>query len=200
MAATQSARAPILSAPDRRRFYRADMEIDGRILGESGAEQDCLTADVSPGGARLKAPRLPLEGESLVLYLGPLGRVPAKVSRIEPEGAFGVAFQVSGHKREKLAEQLTWMMNKGLFAHEAEERRSTRHDVAGSIPVILEDGTSLVCEVRDFSLVGCSVSTTRPRPPIGAWVRVGQTYGRVARFLNDGFAIDFETRTARAAP
>ncbi len=196
MAAIQSNRAA-LSAPDRRRFYRADIEVDGRIMDERGVEQDCLTADVSPGGARLRTPRPPLEGESLVLYLGPLGRVPAKVSRIEPEGAFGVQFQVSGHKREKLAEQLTWMMNKGLFAHE--ERRATRHDGAGSLPVILEDGTALVCEVRDFSLVGCSVRTDRPRPPVGAWVRVGQTYGRVARYLHDGFALDFQTRASHAA-
>jgi hypothetical protein len=198
MAASQPARSFALSAPDRRRFYRADMEIDGRVMNESGAEQDCLTADVSPGGARLRTPKLPLEGESLVLYLGPLGRVPAQVSRIEPEGAFGVKFQVSGHKREKLAEQLTWMMNRGLFAHE-DERRHTRHDGAGSLPVILEDGAALVCEVRDFSLVGCSVRTDRPRPAVGAWVRVGQTYGRVARYLNDGFALDFETRPARPA-
>jgi hypothetical protein len=196
MAATLSNRATTLSAPDRRRFYRADMAVDGRVMGQSGVEQDCLTADISPGGARLRTPRPPLEGESLVLYLGPLGRVPAKVSRIEPEGTFGVQFQVSGHKREKLAEQLTWMMNKGLFAHE--ERRATRHDGAGSLPVILEDGTALVCEVRDFSLVGCSVRTSRPRPPIGAWVRVGQTYGRVARYLEDGFALDFQTRPSAA--
>jgi hypothetical protein len=161
-------------------------------MSESGMEQDCLTADISPGGARLRTPRPPLEGESLVLYLGPLGRVPAKVQRIEPEGTFGVAFQVSGHKREKLAEQLTWMMNKGLFAHE--ERRSVRHDGAGALAVTLDDGTSLICEVRDFSLVGCSVRTNRPRPAVGAWVRVGQTYGRVARYLSDGFALDFQTR------
>lgn len=200
MAATQSARAFSLTAPDRRRFYRADMAIDGRVMGESGAEQDCLTADISPGGARLKTPRPPLEGESLVLYLGPLGRMPAKVSRIEPEGAFGVHFQVSNHKREKLAEQLTWMMNKGLFAHESNEQPAARRDSAGAIPVILEDGAALVCEVRDFSLVGCSVRTMRQRPAIGAWVRVGQTWGRVARYLNDGFALDFENRPARTAP
>ena len=36
------------------------------------------------------------------------------------------------------------------------------------------------------------VSLTRERPPIGAWLRVGQTYGRVARYLDDGFAVDFQ--------
>lgn len=198
MAATLPVRSSTLAAPDRRRFYRAPIEIGGRSMAETGVEQDCLTADISPGGARLRAPRTPLEGESLVLYLGPLGRMPAQVSRIEPDGAFGVSFQVSGHKREKLAEQLTWMMNKGLFAHE-EERRATRHDSAGAIPVTLEDGTALVCEVRDFSLVGCSVKTQKPRPAIGAWVRVGQTYGRVARYLSDGFALDFQARPPNGA-
>jgi len=30
-------------------------------------------------------------------------------------------------------------------------------------------------------------------PPIGAWARVGTIYGRVARPIEGGFAIDFET-------
>jgi hypothetical protein len=32
---------------------------------------------------------------------------------------------------------------------------------------------------------------------LGGWVRVGQTYGRVARYLEDGFAVDFEARLLR---
>ena len=41
-------------------------------------------------------------------------------------------------------------------------------------------------------MVGASLKTAQTRPSIGAWVRVGQTYGRVSRYLEDGFAIDFQ--------
>ena len=35
------------------------------------------------------------------------------------------------------------------------------------------------------------------RPEIGAWVRVGQTDGRVARYTETGFAVDFQPKLAR---
>lgn len=196
MPASPARAAAFIGAPDRRRFLRTDIEVSGRVLDRRGREQDCRTADISPGGARLVASAPPVEGESVVLYFSEFGRTPGEVVRVEPGGHFSVAFHTSAHKREKLAEQLTWMLNKGLFAHE-EERRSARHEAAGAVSVELDDGTRLYCEVRDFSLVGCSLKTAQARPTLGGWVRVGQTYGRVARYLEDGFAVDFEARLLR---
>ena len=53
------------------------------------------------------------------------------------------------------------------------------------------------CDVLDFSLVGASLRTAQRRPELGAWVRVGQTYGRVSRYLADGFAVDFQSIPGR---
>ncbi len=184
-------RSTALPAPDRRKHRRADIAIDGRIMSAEGREQDCRSLDVSVGGARFAAPRgVPPEAGVLV-YMDELGRLPGTVTRVAADGTFGVSFDISAHKREKLAEQLTWMLNKGLFAYD-EVRRHPRKESSGAISVTMEDGALLYCEVRDFSLVGCSLRATRDRPPIGTWLRVGQTYGRVARYLEDGFAVDFQ--------
>jgi hypothetical protein len=190
-------RSTAVSAPDRRKHRRADLAIAGRIMSEGGREQDCRTLDVSVGGARFAAPRGVPPQAGVVVYMDELGRMPGTVTRVAADGTFGVCFDISAHKREKLAEQLTWMLNKGLFAYD-EQRRHPRKETAGAISVSLEDGTLIYCEVRDFSLVGCSLRGTRDRPPLGAWLRIGQTYGRVARYLEDGFAVDFQAPTRRA--
>jgi hypothetical protein len=178
-------------AADRRRFRRAELALVGRILDARGQERDCRTMDVSPGGARLVAPETPREGDRIVIYLDAIGRVPARVTRQADDDGFGVAFEATAHKREKIAEQLTWLINKDRLGLD-DERRDERLAASASIAVTLEDGRALYCEVMDFSIVGASLKTAQLRPDIGAWVRLGQTYGRVSRYLEDGFAIDFQ--------
>jgi hypothetical protein len=178
--------------PDRRRFRRTALTLAGRVLHARGLERDCRTLDISPGGARLMAPEMPAPGDQIVLYLDEIGRVPAEVMRASPEDGFGVLFQATIHKREKIAEQMIWLLNKNRFGLE-EERREPRYASSNAISVTLEDGRALHCDVLDFSLVGASLRTAQKRPEIGAWVRVGQTYGRVSRYLPEGFAVDFQT-------
>ena len=193
-----SVRAALARTPDRRRFFRAEVNLKGRILGEGegAAEADCRTEDVSVGGARLTSAIAPALGEKILLYLDELGRTPAEVVRVGQGGEFAVSFTASQHKREKIAERLTWLLNKNLFA-EGEERRAPRQSGGGPVEIVMDDGTKMTCDVRDFSLHGCSLRTDRQRPPIGVWVRIGMTYGRVARYFDDGFAVDFEPRGAR---
>jgi hypothetical protein len=164
--------------------------LNGRVLSARAQEHDCRTLDVSPGGACLIAPQGQKLGESIVLYLDQIGRVPAIVARAGPEGGFGVTFAATAHKREKIADQLTWLLNKDRFPPD-EGPQEARFSPAG-VAVSLEDGKILHCEVVDFSMVGASLKTAQKPPPIGAWVRIGQTYGRVARYLPQGFAVDFQ--------
>ena len=86
----------------------------------------------------------------------------------------------------------------GNIGIDAEERRAPRLVEGGPTPLARiqpEDGEAFDAEVLDFSLAGTTLRTARQRPPIGAWVRVGNTYGRVARYLEVGFAVDFEPRS-----
>jgi hypothetical protein len=180
------------NAPDRRRFRRLDVGLSGRLLDRSGDEHDCRTIDISPGDARLASPVRSQAGDRLIVYLKDLGRVEAEVVRILDDGAaFAVQFQATAHKRERIAEQLTLLINPGCAGED--DRRQKRFTGAGVTPIEFEDGATAPCEILDFSLVGMAVRCAR-RPLIGAWVKVGNQYGRVSRYLDNGFAVDFAMR------
>lgn len=181
---------------ERRRFRRLNLVVGGRMLDTLGREHDCRTADMSPGDARIAASVLPEVGERVVLYLDGLGRVSGRVAR-RGERDVAVIFDFSAHKREKLAEQLTIAINRDIEI-EPEARAVPRLIESGTASLAriqLENGVAYEGEVLDFSLTGVTLRTRRPAPPIGAWVRVGGTYGRVARLIENGFAVDFERRS-----
>jgi hypothetical protein len=177
---------------ERRRFRRMPITVTGRLLDTFGREHDCRTADISPGDVRIAAVNLPPIGERVVIYLEGIGRVSGKVARKCGEGEVAVIFDFSAHKREKMAEQLTLIVNRDLGI-EAPVRPIIR-DGAQHIKLEFETGEAYEGEVVDFSLAGISIKSKRPPPLIGVWVRVGNVYGRVARLIEGGFAIDFEPR------
>lgn len=173
---------------ERRRFRRMPIEVNGRMLDTLGREYDCRTADISPGDIRIAAPILPPVGERVVLYLDGIGRVSGSVARKCGEGEVAIIFDFSAHKREKLAEQLMLVVNKDLGVDE--QVREIREG-AQTVQLAFETGESYDGEVLDFSLAGITIRSQRPPPLIGVWVRVGAVYGRVARLIEGGFAIDF---------
>ena len=177
---------------ERRRFRRTPMVVGGRMLDPLGREQDCRTADISPGDVRIAAPVLPEVGARVVLYLDGLGRMSGRVARKCGEGEVAVIFDFSAHKREKLAEQLTLAINAHLGVET--EARPPMLESGKMARIEFEGGESCQGEVLDFSLAGMTLKTGKAPPLIGAWVRVGGVYGRVARLVNGGFAVDFEPR------
>ena len=179
-------------AQERRRFRRTPLIVGGRMLDTSGRELDCRTADISPGDVRIAATELPTVGDRVVLYLDGIGRVSGKVARTCGVGEVAIIFDFSAHKREKLAEQLTLAINKDLGIEEPAHKIVT--DKSRFIRIEHEAGDAYEGEVLDFSLAGVTIRTPRSAPPIGAWVRIGGVYGRVARLIDGGFAVDFEHR------
>jgi hypothetical protein len=175
---------------ERRRFRRMPIEVTGRLLDTFGREHDCRTADISPGDVRIAAPMLPRVGERVVIYLDGIGRVSGKVARTCGEGEVAVIFDFSAHKREKVAEQLTLIINRDLGIEEPV--RPIARDGAQHVMLEFETGETYEGEVTDFSLAGVTIKSKRPPPLIGVWVRVGTVYGRVARLVEGGFAIDFD--------
>ncbi|MDZ4690813.1 PilZ domain-containing protein [Terricaulis sp.] len=176
---------------ERRRFRRMPIEVSGRMLDPLGREHDCRTADISPGDIRIAAPILPQVGDRVVLYLEGIGRVTGNVARKCGEGEVAIIFDFSAHKRERLAEQLTIFVNRDLGIDEP--LREIREG-AQTVSLSFETGEVYEGEVLDFSLAGITIRSKRPPPLIGVWVRVGAVYGRVARIIEGGFAIDFEAR------
>lgn len=182
-------------ARERRRFRRLPLSVSGRILDTLGREHPCRTADISPGDVRIEASVLPGVGERVVIYLEGYGRLCGSVAR-RGERDIAVIFDFTAYKREKLTEQLTLAINEKLGL-EPQERRTPRLVETGPTPLAriqLETGEAFDAQVLDFSLTGATLRTTRPAPPIGDWVRVGNTYGRVARYFDGGFAVDFEPK------
>jgi hypothetical protein len=188
-----------INAAERRRFRRMPIEVSGRMLGSGGQEHDCRTADMSPGDVRIVTPTPPPIGQQVVLYLEGFGRVSGKVARTCGAGEVAVIFDFSARKRDKLVEQLTLAVNKSLgieeFTHRAAARETTR-----TIRIEHEAGDAYEGQVVDFSLTGLTIHTRRQAPPIGAWVRIGGVYGRVARWIEGGFAVDFDPRAQRPHP
>jgi hypothetical protein len=188
-----------INAAERRRFRRMPIEVNGRMLGSGGQEHDCRTADMSPGDVRIVTPTPPPIGQQVVLYLEGFGRVSGKVARTCGEGEVAVIFDFSARKREKLVEQLTLAVNKGLGIEEPAHRAITR-ETTRTIRIEHEAGDAYEGHVVDFSLTGLTIHTRRQAPPIGAWVRIGGVYGRVARWIEGGFAVDFDPRAQRPHP
>ncbi len=201
------ARAPALTLPEasaklqalnprpreRRRFRRVPMEVSGRMLDPYGREHDCRTADISPGDARFMALAAVRVGDRIVFYSDALGRLEGLVVRRMSEGEFAVVLAATPHKREKLAETLTWLMAKDTIGDEplAPKRQAARA-LGGPTEILLDDGGVILGEILDFSLVGMAIGSKGQRPAIGDWVRIGNVHGRVARWFENGFAIDFE--------
>ena len=176
---------------DRRRYRRVDVATPGRLfLPEGQSEIACSVLDLSPGGARIACDGQLATGVNVVLYAGEFGRFEGHVVRLSG-GDYGVQFNCSALKRERIAEQLTVFLNKGVV-DESALRRHDRKPTRGTARYTRASGQVVECEVMDLSLSGVSL-ITETRPPIGEIVLIGQMAGRIARHHTHGIAIEFIT-------
>ncbi|HWU25234.1 MAG TPA: PilZ domain-containing protein [Rhizomicrobium sp.] len=173
---------------ERRQFKRVRVELAGRLFVPSdNREASCQVVDISTGGAQINCEIVPALDETVVLYIDNFGRFEGIVVRPE-EGNFGVRFQCSAMKREKLAEQLTLYMNKDLVDASV-IRRHDRTETKGLAKFTRVTGEIVNCTVLDLSLSGISLKSD-VRPPIGEVVLIGNAAGRVARHHETGIALE----------
>jgi hypothetical protein len=181
---------------ERRRYRRVPVDLKGRLFvpGEE-REASCTITDMSPGGAQLACEVIPEAQTAVVIYIDGFGRFEGVVARPPKgewsEGKFGVQFNCTAMKRERVAEQLTLYLNSGSIDPSA-LRRHDRAPTKGLARFTRANGDVVSCEVLDLSLGGVSL-TTDARPPIGEVVLIGQMAGRVARHHETGIAIEFVT-------
>jgi hypothetical protein len=110
---------------------------------------------------------------------------------------FGVQFACTASKRERIAEQLTLFLNKALV-DETVLRRHERTHQKGFAKFTRADGQVINCEVMDISVGGVSLKS-EIKPPIGEYVLIAQTAGRVARHHEHGIGIEFVGQEKPAA-
>lgn len=181
---------------ERRRFPRVAVDLKGRLfVPEEECESPCAITDMSPGGAQVVCERTPILQAPVVLYIDGFGRFEGVVARLVkaegPEGKFGVRFNCSPLKQERVAEQLKAYLNSGTIDPTA-LRRHDRRPTRGLARFTRANGDVIQCEVLDLSLGGVSLATD-VRPQIGEIVLIGQMAGRVARIHENGIAIEFVT-------
>jgi hypothetical protein len=193
--ASQNAERPSLrkaEAIDRRRYRRVIWQVPVRGLTGAGEEFACNTIDVCAGGIRINLARPLAKGEELVLYIDGIGRVEGAVVRILNEVGYAIEFRVPPRKREKIADALTWLVNKDRLGL-SDERIAERRPATGQVIAIHGKDTSIACAVVDVSLFGVALKTSGPRPMIGDRVQIGERAGTCVRYIDGGFAVDFRT-------
>ena len=174
---------------ERRRFKRIRVDLPGRLfVPAEEREARCTVIDLSPGGAAIDCEIAPTQDAQVVLYVDGFGRFEGTMVRPQ-RGGFGVRFNCSPLKRQRIAEQLMLFLNKALVDPSV-LRRHERAPTKGFTRFTRADGQLIRCEVLDLSTSGVSVKTDI-RPPIGEYVLIGQMAGRVARHHESGIGIEF---------
>lgn len=182
---------------ERRRFRRVRIDLPGRLFTPSdGQEARCSVIDLSPGGASITCEIMPEPGMPVILYADGFGRFEGHVARRDGMG-FAVQFACTPSKRERIAEQLTLFLNKALV-DETVLRRHERSHQKGFAKFTRADGQVINCEVMDISVGGVSLKS-EIKPPIGEYVLIAQTAGRVARHHEHGIGIEFVGQEKPAA-
>lgn len=177
---------------DARRHARVTVSLPARCLFEDRSEIHCRVTDMSPGGAAVEAPTFGRPRERVVAYVDEIGRVEGRVARRFP-GGFAIAFEATPARRDKLADRLTWIVNRALLGLPEDRRHERVAPLRPWSTLVLADGAAVRCRILDVSTSGAAVAA-EIRPPIGATVLLGRTRGRVVRQSGSGVAIEFDPR------
>ena len=181
---------------DRRRHKRVDLSLPGRFLTDLGDDASLSTINLSCSGALIQAATMPDPGQELVCYFDDLGRVVATVIRHTGEG-FAVSFNVAAHKREKIADRLTWLLNKDALDL-SEGREAPRYAADVPAQVLRANGQVLACRVLDISLTGANFECKGAAlPRIGEIVSAGAIPAEVIRIGIGGFAVRYLQKDER---
>lgn len=171
---------------DRRRHERIPLRLGGRFLLD-GEDYPLVSVNVSCGGGLFRSKTVPPQQTRVVCYLDELGRIAGEVVRADGE-TFAVVFEATDRKRDKLADQLMWILNKGRYGFE-EVRTAPRYAGGKQASVIRANGVKLDCRVLDLSVSGAAFECSGPLPFIGERVRAGRLRGVVVRAQPGEFAI-----------
>ncbi len=178
-------------AEERRRHSRVKVRLPGQFMRENRQEFPCITIDMSLGGVALAADE-PVElAERIVAYLDHVGRVEGRVVR-DFLGGFAIAMKLPSLKRDRLADQLTWLTNRQELGMPEDRRHERIRPRRSRTTLILPTGREVMASIVDVSQSGVAVSLASPvAPPVGTPVTVGTTKGHVVRLFPNGLAVEF---------
>ncbi|HXF54382.1 MAG TPA: PilZ domain-containing protein [Hyphomicrobiaceae bacterium] len=188
--AQPAASAPACLAAERRRHRRVEITLLGRIMRATRQEYPAKLIDISVGGAAMMSAAAVEIGERIVAYFDHLGGIEGPVVRTF-DGGFAMTIAASRHKREKLAAQLTWLINRDELP-ESFGRRHERYTLESCTATLRIDAeTPAEAHVRDVSISGALLET-EARPALGSEVMLGKLRCRVVRHHAKGIAVEFK--------
>ena len=177
-------------AAERRRHSRAEVCLSGQFMRENRQEFPCKTINISPGGIAFAADASVTLGEKIIAYLAQIGRVEGLVRRQFP-GGFAISMTLPAIKREKLADQLTWLANRQDLGMPEDRRHERIQPDERHSTLTMPNGREILCKIIDISRSGAAIATSLS-PGIGSTVTLGKTRGQVVREFAAGVAIEFD--------
>jgi hypothetical protein len=174
---------------DKRLHPRVKVALLGRFLLPDRTECPFQTIDMSAGGVALFAPVRGEVGQKIVLYIDELGRLEGQIVR-RITGGFAVKLSVTPAKRDRLADQLTWLANRDELGLVEDRRYHRIQPVANSSTLTMADGRKFIVGVLEITLSSAMIEC-ESMPQLGELVLVGSTKGRVVRVDGDRFAMEF---------
>jgi hypothetical protein len=160
----------------------------GRFMLPDMSEHACQVLDLTLEGATFITSDVPPVGLAIVAYLEDLGRVEV-ISGHPIPGGFQIKYAATGSRLERLQQRITYLMERADGA--PDQRRHPRFEPKDKhSSITMPDGRSYNCEVLDISVSGAGIKTD-VMPALGTYLMVGKMKGRVVRYLENGFAIEF---------
>ncbi len=165
----------------------------GRFMLPDMSEHACQVLDLTLEGATFITSDVPPVGLAIVAYLEDLGRV--EVLSGQPiAGGFTVTFAATGMRLDRLQQRIKYLSDRAEGA--PDHRRHARFEPKDKqSSITLPDGRNYSCEVLDISVSGAGVKTD-VMPALGTYLMIGKMKGRVVRYLESGFAIEFVKQLA----
>lgn len=174
---------------ERRRHARVKVCLSGQFMRENREEYPCATLDISPGGVALQSDA-PVEiGEKIIAYVSQIGRLQGVVRRQFP-GGFAISMTLPTLKREKLADQLTWLGSRQQLGLPEDRRHDRIVPRNLYTTLVLPTGREILCKIIDISRSGAALGVTVD-VNVGALVTVGATRCQVVRLFPGGVAVEF---------
>ena len=180
---------PESRAAERRRHARVKVCLSGQFMRENRDEHPCTTLDISPGGVAI-ASDAPVEiGEKIIAYVSQIGRLQGVVRRQFP-GGFAMSMTLPPIKREKLADQLTWLGSRQQLGMPEDRRHDRIVPRNLYTTLLLPSGREILCKIIDISRSGAALGVT-VEDGVGALVTVGSTRCQIVRVFTGGIAVEF---------
>jgi hypothetical protein len=166
----------------------------GRFMLPDMSEHACQVLDLTTVGATFMTSDVPPSNLAIVAYLEDLGRVEV-ISGEHISGGFKVKYAATGSRLERLQQRIAYLAERAAGA--PDHRRHPRFEPKDKhSSITMPDGRTYNCEVLDISVSGAGIKTDI-MPAMGTYLMVGKMKGRVVRYLENGFAIEFAKQAAQ---